>query len=154
MSGRYSAAASTSGINTANSANFQIRPTGTSTRLYIVEIGVNVAVAPTNAPSFYLARSTAIGTVTTTLAGQAHEPSETAANGTFDSVFSVQPTFSTTNRMGQAGLAVTAGGQIIWTFYDAPIVIAASASSGLVIANANASGATTGTFTAYARWEE
>lgn len=154
MSGRYSAAAATSGINTANSANFQLRPTGTATRMYVVEIGMNVSVAPSTAPSFYLSRSTAIGTVTTTLAGQPHEPAETAASGTFDSVFSVQPTFSTTNRLSQGGLAVTAGGQLIWTFYDAPIVLAASTTAGLVLVNANASGATLGTFTAYARWDE
>lgn len=154
MSERYGAAASISGINTANSAYFQIRPTGTTTRLYVVEIGVGVAVAPTTAPSFYLARSTAIGTVTTTLAGLPSDPADPAAVGTFDSVFSVQPTFSTTAKIRQGGLSATAGGLLIWTFYDDPLVITNATASGVVIANANASGATVGTFTGYAAWNE
>jgi hypothetical protein len=59
-------------------------------------------------------------------------------------VFSVQPTFSTTNKIRQGGMSTTAGGLLIWTFYDDPLVITNATASGLVIANANASGATTG----------
>ena len=151
---RYSASASRSGINTANSAYFQLRPTSTAERLYVVEIGVNIAVAPTTAPSLFIARSTAVGTSTATLAGLPHEPGEVAAVGTFDSTWSAAPTFSTTDKLRQGGLAVTAGGMLIWTFYDAPIIVPANTSQGLVIANANASGSTTGTFTAYISWDE
>jgi hypothetical protein len=43
---------------------------------------------------------------------------------------------------------------IIWTFYDAPLVVAASTTAGLVLANAPASGATLGTFTGYFDWDE
>lgn len=154
MSGRYSAGASRVGINTANSALFQLRNTATTGRLYIVEIGVNVSVAPTTAPNFYLARSSAIGTSTATLAGQANDPGETASLGTFDSTWSAAPTFSTSNFIRIGGLAVTAGGMLIWTFYDAPLVVPASTTAGLVIANSLASGATTGTVTAYCTWDE
>ena len=154
MSGRYSAGFSRAGINTANSAVAQLRNTATSQRLYIVEIGIGVAVAPTTAPAFYLSRSTAVGTSTATLAGQPRDTGETAAQGTLDSTWSANPTFSTTNFMRFGGLATTAGGFIIWTFYDAPLIVAASTSVGLVIANANASGTTTGTFTGYMEWDE
>lgn len=151
---RYSAGATKSGVNTANTGYFQLRPTSTAQRMYVVEVGVNVAVAPSTAPALYLSRSTAVGTITTTLAGQPHDAAEVAAIGTFDSAFSGAPTFSTSLFMRFGGLAVTAGGMLIWTFYDAPIVLAADTAKGLVIANANASGATTGTFTAYMSWDE
>lgn len=151
---RYSAGGSRAGINTANSAYFQLRPTSTAERLYVVEVGVNVAVAPTTAPAFYLSRSTAVGTNTATLAGQPHEPGDVAAVGTLDTTWSANPTFSTSLFLRYGGLATTAGGMLIWTFYDAPIVLAADTAKGLVIANANASGATTGTFTAYMSWDE
>ena len=151
---RYSAGGSRAGINTANSAYFQLRPTSTAERLYVVEVGINVAVAPTTAPNFHLSRSTAVGTSTATLAGQPHEPGDVAAVGTLDSTWSSAPTFSTPAFLRMGGLAVTAGGMLIWTFYDAPIVLAADTAKGLVIANANASGATTGTFTAYMSWDE
>lgn len=151
---RYSAGASRAGINTADSAYFQLRPTSTAERLYVVEVGVNVAVAPTTAPRLYLSRSSAVGTSTATLAGQPHEPGDVAAVGTFDSTWSAAPTFSTSAFLRYGGLAVTAGGMLIWTFYDAPLVLSANTAQGLVIANASASGATTGTFTAYMAWDE
>lgn len=150
----YGAGASKAGVNTANTAYFQIRPTTTAHRIRIKQIVVNIAVAPTTAPSFYLARSTANGTVTTTLAGQALDPADAAAIGTFDSAFSVAPTFSTTAFIATGGLAVTAGGAFIWTFYDQPLVITNATASGIVVVNANASGATTGTFVGSALWDE
>jgi hypothetical protein len=151
---RYGAGASRAGVNTANQAYFQIRPTGTTGRIYIEQLVVNVAVAPTTAPAFYLARSTANGTVTTTLAGQPLDPADPASIATWDSVFSVQPTFSTTAWIDSGALALTAGGSFIWSFYDAPLIITNATASGLVIANLNASGTTTGTFTGSARWIE
>ena len=151
---RYSAAGSRAGINTANSAMFQIRNTGTAHRIFIVELGINVAVAPTTAPAFYVSRSSAVGTNSATLAGQANDPGEPSAVGTLDTTWSVNPTFSTTAFLRYGGLAVTAGGMLIWTFYDEPLVVKASTSEGIVIANANAAGATLGTFTAYATWDE
>jgi hypothetical protein len=151
---RYSAAATRAGINTANSAYFQLRNLGTTDRLQVVEIGIEISVAPTTAPTLYIARSSATGTNTATLAGQPHDTNDGAANGTFDSTWSAAPTFSSTNFMRIAGLPVTAGGQLIWCFYDAPIVVPASTSQGLVIATQTASGATTGTFAAYVMWDE
>lgn len=153
--GYYGAGASKAGVNTANTAYFQLRPTAATVRARIFSIIVNIASAPTTAPSFYLARSTAIGTATTTLAGQPLDPADPASLSTFDSVLSVAPTFSTTAWLASGGLATTAGGAFIWAFpADGPLILPASTSAGLCIVNANASGATTGTFTASMLWAE
>lgn len=151
---RYSAGFSRAGINTANSPVANLMNTSTTDRLYVVEIGVGVAVAPTTAPAFYLSRATARGTQTATLVGQAHDPADGASNGTLDTTWSVNPTFSTSAYLRLGGLAVTAGGFLVWTFYDQPLVIDRTTSSGLTLANVNASGATTGTFTGYFSWTE
>jgi hypothetical protein len=56
--------------------------------------------------------------------------------------------------MTRAGLATTAGGYWVWDFRDYPITIDKTAGLGLAIVNANASGATTGTFAGSFIWEE
>jgi len=151
---RYSAGWSHVGVNTANKPMANLSNTGTVERLSVVEIGVEIAVAPTNAPLFALTRATARGTNTTTLAGQPHDAGDGASVGSVDSVWSADPTFSTTAFLRIAGLAVTAGGLIVWTFYDKPIMVDKTAASGLTVFNVNASGASTGTFAGYFCWEE
>jgi hypothetical protein len=150
---RYQASNSKAGVNTAGTIMWQLRPTTTAQRMKVLEIGIGVASAPTTAPSFQLARSTAIGTSTTTAAGQPYDQADTAALGTLDSAWSVNPT-SAGVTLRQSGLAVTAGGQLFWTFYDVPLVMFADTTDGLLIINANASGATLGTFTCYMVWQE
>jgi hypothetical protein len=151
---RYGAAFSVSGTNTANTFVVNLTNTGTSERMKVMQIAIGVAVAPTTAPSFYLSRATARGTNTTTLAGQAFEPADPASVGTLDLTNSVAPTFSTSLKIAGGGLAVTAGGWWIWDFRDFPIGITNTAASGLCIVNANASGATLGTFAGYFVWDE
>lgn len=151
---RYSAGGLTPGINTADRAYFQLRPTGTTERLYVVEIGIGIAVAPTTAPAPYLARSTAIGTNTLTLAGQSNDPADGAAVGTLDITLGTQPTFVAASKFRVGGLPVTAGSMLIWTFYDKPLIVDRVTTTGLCIANANASGATLGSFFAYMAWDE
>ena len=152
--GTYVGGFSRAGINTANSPVANLNQTGTSARLHIVEIGVGVAVAPTTAPMFYLTRATARGTQTATLAGLPVDAADPAAGGTVDTTWSANPTFSTTNYLVMGGLAVTAGGFLVWTFYDDPLVVIATAGNGITIANVNASGATLGTFAGYFKWHE
>lgn len=154
MGTRFSAGFTRAGINTANSPVANLNQTGTVARLYVVEVGVGVAVAPTTAPAFYLSRATARGTQTATLAGQPADPNEPAAQGTLDTTWSANPTFSTSAYLRFGGLATTAGGFLVWTFYDNPIIVNATAGLGLTLANANASGATLGTFTGYFAWDE
>jgi hypothetical protein len=151
---RYGAGFSVSGTNTANTQTAALFNVSTTDRLYVVEVAIGVVLSPTTAPSFYLSRGTARGTQTTTLAGLPHDPADGAANGTVDTAWSVAPTFSTSNQIRRGGMGTAQGGFLVWTFYDAPIVIDRTASSGLVLADANASGATVGTFTGYFSWEE
>jgi hypothetical protein len=155
MSGRYGAGVTNrTGVNTVDTVLFQIRPTSTAERLYVVQVVMAVLTAPSNALQPYLTRSTAIGTVTTTLAGQPLDPNETAAVGTFDSIFSVAPTIVTTNKIGVGAMAVTAGGGWVWDFRDRPVVLSAVTTAGLCIVNAAASGATVGAVSASVMWDE
>jgi hypothetical protein len=144
-------------VNTADQIYANLNNTATSERLRILEIGVNISVAPTTAPLFYLVRTSARGTQSTTLAGLPLDAADPASTGTVDSVWSVQPTKAgtvSTAGLTVGGLAVTAGGMLIWTFYDAPLIVAATTGTGLALANSLASGATTGTFNGYFKWEE
>ena len=152
--GTYVAGFSRAGINTANSPVAALINTATTTRIRVFEIGVGVAVAPTTAPRFYLSRVTARGTQTTTLVSQALDGGDPAAAGTLDSVWSVNPTFSTSAYLTMGGLATTAGGFLVWQFYDDPLMIPATVGAGICIANVNASGATTGTFAGYFKTHE
>lgn len=156
MAHRYGAGVTRAGVNTANTAYFNLTQTGTSSRLHIRQIIVSIRVAPTTAPAFYLSRATARGTQSSTLTGQALDSADPASVGSLDvcGTGGSAPTFSTSNYIQTGGLAVTAGGTFIWTFYDDPLVVIATAGNGIVVANANASGATTGNFDCSFLWDE
>lgn len=151
---RYSAGFSVSGVNTANTAAANLNNTGTTQRLRVLQIAIGVASAPTTAPSFYIARATARGTQTTTVSALPFDTNDAAALGAIDTAWSVAPTFSTTAQLVRGGLSTTAGGWWVWDFRDSPIIVPATAGAGLLVANANASGTTTGTFTGHFIWEE
>ena len=156
MANRFHAALSRSGINTAGPQLYwQLRSNGT-VRLRVIEIGIAVSVVPTTAPLLQISRATAtLGTASTTLTGQQLDSSDGNATGIFESAWSGAPTINTTyHRM--MGLPLTAGTGFIWTWpVDSPLIIGGAATAhALQITNANASGATTGTFAAYCVWEE
>jgi hypothetical protein len=151
---RYSAGFSVSGVNTANTTAANLNNTGTTQRLRVLQIAIGVASAPSTAPSFYIARATARGTQTTTVSALPFDTNDAAALGAIDTAWSVAPTFSTTAQLVRGGLSTTAGGWWVWDFRDSPIIVPATAGAGLLIANANASGATVGTFTGHFIWEE
>jgi hypothetical protein len=151
----YGAGASKAGVNTADTAYFDLHPTGTTTRLKIFQIIVGIVAAPTNAPAFYLARTTSAGTVTSSLAGQQMDPADPASVAVLNFAWSVAPTFTAANKMSTGGLGVAAGGAWVWTFPDdAPLTITNATASGLAVVNATAAGATVGTFTASMLWRE
>ena len=149
----YSVGVSKAGVNTANTVMWQLKAASTL-RARIREIGISISVAPSTAPLFALARSTATGTSSTTVLGQALDAADAAAVTTFDSAWSSAPTFSTSGPfINQFGMPVTAGSGVIWTFgYGEELVIPVS--GGLCIANINASGSTTGTMVCYVKWIE
>jgi hypothetical protein len=157
---RFSAGASHAGVNTSNTAYFGlVNNTSATASARIREIGIGIAVAPTTAPAFYLARQTAVGSwaAATTLAGQLADPSATTTSQYTCAGITTAGTFSTSNFLRYGALATTAGGMIIWTFYDEPLIIAPNATAntnGILIVNANASGATTGTMVSYFVWDE
>ena len=155
--GLYAAGWSHAGVNTADKPMANLLG-GTGQRLKIREIKVGISVASTTAPLFYLVRTTARGTQTTTLAGIALDPADVAAVGTVDSVWSADPTKAgtiATASIDVGGLAVTAGGMIIWTFSeDSPLIIPATSGAGLAVYNSAASGTTTGTLFGSFLWEE
>lgn len=156
MANRYQAALTKTGINTAGPQLYwQLRSNG-SQRLRLVEIGIAVNTAPTTAPLFQLSRATAsLGTASTTLTGQPFDTSDAAGTGILESAWSAAPTINTTY-VRMMGLPVTAGNGFIWTFpNDGEMIIGgAAAAQALQITNANASGATTGSFSCYIVWEE
>jgi hypothetical protein len=151
MARRYGAQVSMSGINTADKAYILVwAPTYP---LSVVELAVNIAAAPTNAPALYIARATARGTQASTLAGQPYDPDSAASDGTLDVCASAtQPTFSTTNIFRGGGLGTSLGGFVVFPFYDVPIVV--KPGNGLVLANAIASGSTLGTWKLGAIWDQ
>lgn len=156
MANRYQAALSRSGINTAGPQLYWQLRSNTANRLRVIEIGISVSVAPTTAPLFQISRATAsLGTASTSQTGLALDSNDATATGIFESAWSGAPTINTTyHRM--LGLPVTAGNGFIWTWpVDSPLIIGDSGTAhALQISNANASGATTGTFAAYVVWEE
>lgn len=149
---RYGAGVTAAGVNTANTAYFGLWPTTTAQRIKVLTVTVAVATAPTTAPVFALARSTARGTQSTTLLGQALDPADATAIGTLDGGYSAAPTFTNTSIIGVGPMAVTAGGGWIWDFRDWPLVLPTN--GGLVVFNINASGATLGSFRCSALWQE
>lgn len=151
---RYSTGFSVSGVNTANTAAANLANTGTTQRLRVLQVAIGIASAPTTAPSFYLSRATARGTQTTTVAANPFDTGDAAAIGTIDTAWSVAPTFSTSAQLTRGGLSTTAGGWWIWDFRDFPLIVPNTTASGLVVANANAAGATVGTFAGHFIWEE
>jgi hypothetical protein len=153
MANLYQAALSKAGINTAGPQLYWQLRTGASYRARIYEIGISISVAPTTAPVFQISRATAsIGTASTSQTGLQLDGADPNATVVLESAWSAAPTINTSYHRA-LGLPVTAGGGFIWTWpEDSPLVIPVSAA--LQITNANASGATTGTFYTYVLWEE
>lgn len=151
---RFSAAGTRSGTNTAGTEYFSLTTNSATTVARIREIGIAVAVAPTTAPAFYVSRQTAAPGATTTLAGIPNDPATTTTSSFNFITCSSNGTFSTTGFIRYGGLATTAGGMIIWTFYDEPLTVPVTANYGIAVVNANASGSTTGTFNCYMTWDE
>lgn len=153
MANLYQAALSKAGINTAGPQLYWQLKTGASNRARIIEVGISISVAPSTAPVFQLSRATtALGTASTSQVGLALDGADANGTTTLESAWSAAPTINTTYHRA-LGLPVTAGGGFIWTWPESsPLVLGAS--NALQITNANASGATTGTFYAYVVWEE
>lgn len=150
---RFELANNKAGVNTANTTMWQFR-TATTTRARIFEIGISIATAPTNAPSWRLARATAIGTSTATATAEEEDPGGPAPVSVLDTTWSAVPTVSATN-MRLYATPVTAGSGIVWTWPDhRPLIVPNNVASGLCIVNTIAAGTALGSFNIYFVFEE
>jgi hypothetical protein len=151
---RFSAGGTRSGTNTAGTEYFVLQTNTPTAPARIREIGIGIAVAPTTAPAFYVSKQTATGTAGTTLAGVLSDGTASTSSLYNFVTNSGNGTFSTSAFIRYGALATTAGGMLIWTFYDEPLILETTSGHGVAVVNANASGATTGTFIAYMVWDE
>jgi hypothetical protein len=147
---RYAGGTNKAGVNTANTQMFMIRA-GAGQSTFLLELAVSVAVSPTTGPSWRLNRPTAAGTASTQVTPQTEEPDAIAALTRIDTAWSAAPTAATTDmRVYATPNAIGSG--IVWTWYDRPLRIPAA--TGLILINANAAGATLGSFNFYALVQE
>lgn len=120
-------------------------PTARSAR--VLEICLTLEAATASIPG--LARTTARGTQTTTMVGQALDPLTGASTVQFDSVWSVQPTLAATNMRRGSFNAIGQG--IVWRWDDTdPLVVPAAA--GLALVNRGAGAASI--LDVYFQWDE
>lgn len=148
---RYSVTHTKAGVNTASTILWQLRAAATQ-RVELLELGVAVASGPpTTNPQFRLNRPTAVGTSTATVTPQAEDPGNAAAVTLLDTTWSTPPTLGGTD-LRSFPVPASIGAGIVWTWYDKPLTIPLGA--GLCIVNLNATGATLGSFSIYAYFNE
>ena len=151
---RYGVSHTKAGVNTADTVMWQIRP-GSNDDVFIYEIGLSIAVAPTNGPMWRLTRSTTLGTATAQVAPVLEDPGSNTANCRLDQTWSSAPTIGAQSAFTDLRRFTTTsalGNGIVWTWYDKPLVI--QAGTGLSISNGVASGATLGSLQIYVRFDE
>lgn len=149
----YSAGFSVAGVNTANSTLVNLK-TASTDRAELLEVGVFLSVLPTTTPDLVIARMLAVGTgAITSTASVANDPADAAAATVVETAWATtRPTFTTTGPFARrGGIPLTLGNGIIWTF---PVPMKAAVSTGIVLANVAASGATLGNFTGWFVWNE
>jgi hypothetical protein len=140
--------ANKAGVNTANTIMWQMR--AVTNRMWIYEIGLSVATAPTTGPSWQLIRPSAVGATFTSTAAEKEDPGGAAITGVIDTVMGTLPTIGS-NYMRRYATSNAIGAGIVWT-WTTPLAIPAAA--GLCIVNGNAAGATLGAFNVYVVWAE
>lgn len=140
---RFEVSNAKAGVNGANTIMWQLKM-GATSRCRIFEIALSVATAPTNAPSWRLARATALGTSTATVAPEEQDPGGGAATALLDTTWSTPPTLAAI-AMRRYATPITAGSGIVWTWPDhRPFIVPIS--NGICIVNDLATGAGLGLF--------
>lgn len=149
----YSVGVNRAGVNTANTVLAELRCSA-SARAFLREFGISMAVLPTTAPRFVLARATNTPTTGTNNVPIPADPADGASLSSFFLTgWGTVPTFNTAGPWIEvAGLPLTLGAGLFWTFPGQGLVVPLSGS--LILADLNASGATLGSFDIYAKWEE
>lgn len=149
----YQATFSIAGVNAADAVLFNLKGAATGPRAKLLEVGIFIEVAPTNAPQYGLKRMNAVGTGAITLATNALSDTAEAAGltGLETAWATLRPTV--TGGAFRRGMVTSAiGNGVIFDFTNRPLFVPLS--GGLCGVVLNASGATTGTHGGYVVWEE
>lgn len=144
---RYTVTSNKAGVNTANTIMWQLR--AVTSRAYLLELGLSVAVAPTTGPEFIMFRSATAGTSTATVTPQPEGSLAPASSLLLDTTWSANPTSAATAMRGFA-VPNAIGSGIVWTWYSKPLEIEPAATGHIQIVNGNAAGATVGSLRIYA----
>lgn len=149
----YSVSVNRAGVNAANTVLSELRA-ASNARAFVKAVKITMAVLPSTAPRFVLARATNTPAGGTAVAGIALDPADGAAlTSHFNTGQTTVPTFATAGPWIEVGgLSLTLGAGLIWTYPYPGVVIPTSGS--LVLANLNASGATLGSFDISLLWDE
>lgn len=145
--------AARAGVNVANSPLYELKTAATD-RARIREVVLTILVASTTAPNFVLARATNTSTATTPTVPLPEDPADAAGTGALATAWTTAPTFSTTGpwlRRWDPSNAV--GAYTIWSWPPGDELMV-PVSSGLVIANLAAAGATLGSTALSIRYAE
>jgi hypothetical protein len=138
----YEVCSAKAGINTANSIMWQLK-TAAGSRARIYEIQLSVASAPSNPLAWRLCRSATTGTSSATVVPEEVDLAGVAASSVLDTAWSVAATQASVS-FRRYTHAQTGGSGIVWTWPDhRPLVVPVS--SGILVVNDNAAGATLGT---------
>lgn len=135
-------------VAAASGAAYATIHTGSSYKARIAEIGVACNAATASSIGLIRAANTPIAT--TSVLGQAEDPSDPASTVNFDTAWSTAPTIGS-NYLRRFGLPATIGAGLIWTWApDKPLVLPVS--SWLVLWNFGASAGSI--LQAYVKWLE
>jgi hypothetical protein len=152
VSATYSVALNRAGVNTANTVLAELRA-ASNARAILRQVKITMAVLPTTAPRFVIARPTNTPAGGTNNVPIAFDNADAAALSQFLTNWTTTPTFATAGPwLEVGGLPLTLGAGLIWTYPGQGLVIPTSGS--LILADLNASGATLGSFDVSFLWEE
>lgn len=149
----YQAVFTKAGINAVDTVFANLKAAATGPMPKLLEMGIFIETASTNAPIYGLKRMNAVGTGAITLATNAVDVSTEAAGltGLETAWATAQPTV-TGGAFRRASVANTIGNGVIFDFTNRPIRVPLS--GGLCVVMLNASGATLGVHGGYVVWEE
>lgn len=150
----YQASFSLAGVNTVNSILAQLKAAA-SDRAKLLELGLSIVTAPTNAPEFSLERMNAVGTGAITT--QAIEKSD-SADGTAACTLEIgwattRPTrLATPAPFRRWQMPLTVGQAYVIDLTNTPLIVPLS--GGIMLNQITASGATLGQFNGWWKWDE
>jgi hypothetical protein len=133
----------------AAAAYCALRPHASSDQVYVKEIGLFLSAA--TATSLGLIRAATVGTATTSVLGQAHQPGAPVATANLDTAWSTAPTVGSNAYLRRLALPATSGIGVIWTFQPGAELIVGVNASVLIWNFGAAAGAA---LDAYMVWDE